>query len=874
MKEQAPRHNLPAPLTALVGREQETYSLQQLLRQPDVRLVTLMGPAGVGKTRLALQVASRLVSDYAAGVYLVRLSPLHTVEQTLLTVAQTVGAWQASHQPPTDLLLAYLHDKPMLLLLDNFEQVVAAAPVFVRLLEECAQLKIFVTSRIALHVRGEIRFPVPPLCVPDLGHLPDPVDLARFESVALFLQRVRAVNPSFQLTPVNAQLVAEICVRLEGLPLALELAAARSRLLSLQALRGRLTHRLSTLIDGARDMPPHQQTLRSTLNWSYDLLNQAEQCLFWRLGVFADSFTLQAAEAVAGGAWGPILSHPAGALSATEGINALLDHSLLYRAETTNADDDETRFYLLETIREYALERLAASGEEVAIRRRHAGYFVALAEEAEPHLQGTARRGWIRRLAADYDNLREALQWSLTHPATTTDIYLRLCGALAWFWRHQGSLSEGLGWLESALQTATQPAEAQQVSPARARALFGAGMLQYHQFSTAAAYAYLTESVAMWRELADLQQLSYALVYLGLAGRSQGALDIARAVGAESVALFRAGGDRWGLALALCSLGIVLLKIDFPAAQQATQESVAIFHELGDAWGQSLALGRLGVVYHVQGDDQTAQSLLEKSVLISRENNDKHNLADRLGILGDVLRSQRRYTQAAALYDESLALWREMGFKRGMAAALHNLGYVARFLGEYSRARALFGECLAIGQQTEHQPTIGASLAGLSAVASASGHLTLGAQLAGAAEATFGRLGFHLDVVDRTEYIGATANLRTRLGEQAFATAWADGQAMTPAQAVATAQHYLAAPIADSSLPLPSGSASRQYFGLTEREAEVLCLVAEGLSNADIAQRLSLSIHTVKVHLRAIFSKLDIKSRSAAARFALDHKLC
>lgn len=862
----SPDRHLPLPLTSFVGRVREKAAIQSLLGQRGTRLLTLLGPAGVGKTRLALQAAADVGHYFVHGIYFVNLAPIRDPDLLWTVVTQTLGIWQADHRPVMDSLIAYLSDKQLLLILDNFEQLTDSSPQLARLLEICPNLKVLATSRLALKIRGESRFVVPPLAVPNPQRLPDVDSLAAWESISLFVQRVSAVRPDFKLSPANAQAVAEVCARLDGLPLALELAAARTQLLSPALLRDQLQNRLQLLTGGARDLLPHQRTLRATLDWSYALLPPGEQRLLRCLGVFSGNFSLQAVEAVVGQSTSSPKTMEATAL--LDGLHTLLDHSLLQ----ATLSEAEPRFNLLETIREYALEHLAANGEEVVIRHRHATCFLALVEQADPQLRSPAQRDWLQRLAADYDNLRQALVWSRT-AADVGDLHLRLTGALAWYWYLQGLFSEGLSWLEAAIHAPLMTASVRARSPARARALYGAGLLHYFQQSVTQAVAYLTESASIWRAIGDRQGLAYALAHLGVAHRDQGALQEAYVVATESVTLFRELGDRWGQALALLNLGTVVYKRDLAAARQAVAESVTIFRDLADPWGQAFALGRLGVLASLQGDLSEAQFYLEAGAAAAREIGDRVLLSARLLNLGDVARAGGRYHQAAQLYGESLSIYRELGIGRGMAAALHNMGYIALFFEDVPRARALFGECLDRGWQIGHQPTIGAALAGLAATAAVEGRAEQSVQLAGSAENIFQTLGFHLDPVDRVAFDQAMSGLRRQLGEIAFDALWARGQAMTPAQAVIVARQYLMHSLLETNPALPADALDRP-FGLTPREVEVLCLLASGLSNEDIARRLHLSLHTVKAHLRNIYSKLAVDSRSAAMRFALEKGLC
>ncbi|MFQ5794790.1 MAG: BTAD domain-containing putative transcriptional regulator [Candidatus Bipolaricaulia bacterium] len=485
-------NNLPIPLTRFIGRDKERAVVQVRLLDEEMRLLTLTGPGGTGKTRLGLQVVADLIDHFEDGACFVDLAPISDPGLVVSTIAQTLGVKEAEGRPLLDILKASLRGKQMLLVLDNFEQVVAAAPQVVELVAACPQLKVLVTSREPCHVRGEHVFPVPPLALPGSdGKRPLAIErLTQYEAVRLFIERAVAVKPDFAVTDENAPAVAEICIRLDGLPLAIELAAARIKLLSPQALLARLGNRLKLLTGGARDLPACQQTLRDTIDWSYDLLNTGERTLFERLSVFVGGGTLEAAEAVCIGADNLELK-----MDILDGLASLVDKNLLRRKEQA---DGEPRFLILETIREYGLERLEASGESEAIRRTHADYYLALAEQAEPKLEGPDQRMWLDRLEVEHDNLRAALVWFEQNGEAEAE--LRLGGALWGFWHMRGYLSEGRRWLEGALAKG----EDRDVSASvRAKALHGAGVLTHEQGDYERATVLYEESLDLRRELGD-----------------------------------------------------------------------------------------------------------------------------------------------------------------------------------------------------------------------------------------------------------------------------------------------------------------------------------------------------------------------------------
>jgi len=829
---QTTRHNLPAQLTTLIGREREVAAVRALLRRPEVRLVTLTGSGGVGKTRLGLQVAAELLDEFAEGVFFVSLAPISDPSLVVPTIAEVLGIREIGDRRLLDLLKAYLQEKCLLLLLDNFEQVLAASVQVADLLVACPQLKVVVTSRAVLHVRGEQEFSVPPLAVPDPKHLPDLVALSQYDAVALFFQRAQAAMPDFQINDANSAAIAEICNRLEGLPLAIELAAARIKLLPPQALLTRLEHRLHILTGGARDVPVRQQTLRNTIAWSYQLLDTQEQRLFRRLSVFVGGCTLEAVEAVC-------YETQQEALSALDETASLLDKSLLLHV----AQEGTARLMLLETIREYGLECLRESGEARQIQSAHAEYYLALVEEAEPHLKGAQQLVWLRQLDREQENLRAALSLLIAHEEV--EVALRFCVALWWFWKRRGYWSEGRRWLKASFALPGAGAR----TTVRARALSAAGDLAAAQDD--------------WRE--------------------------AHLLLSEGIALYRKVEDERGLVLPLSILGYVMIRQgDITAGVHLMEESIALCRKLGCTWELCHALLRLGYHAWFQGDLEQAIALTQEGLMLSRELSDKAQMANALNNLGHFSLLRGNLVQAKALAEEGLLLVRELGEKALLLSTLETLGSIHLSQGDLERAIEFFTEGLSKAQEFGNETLITESLSwelarksfigwhlmGLARVAVAQNQLKRAARLFAAVEVRY-NVNREMGPDVRDDYERTIGSVRSRLGEQVFAAAWAEGRAMTPAQALAAQESV----IPDTSTPsgqsstLPSKSRSSSPDGLTEREVEVLRLVAQGLTNEQVAEQLVISPRTVNSHLTSIYSKIQVSTRSAATRYAIKHQL-
>jgi predicted ATPase/class 3 adenylate cyclase/DNA-binding CsgD family transcriptional regulator len=856
-------HNLPIQPTTFIGREQEIAAVQQLLQREDVRLLTLTGPGGSGKTRLGLQVAAELSESFAGGVFFVDLAPLRNPSLVLSIIAQTLGIQEAAGQSLLERLVEVLQQKQLLLLLDNFEQVLSAAVQVADLLFACPRLNVLVTSRETLHVRAEHEFAVPPLALPDPNHLPELAALAQTEAVALFLERAKATKPDFQLAPANAREITEICARLDGLPLAIELAAARIKLLPPQALLARLGQALAVLTSGAQDAPARHQTLRHTLEWSYDLLNAQEQRLFQRLAVFVGGWTLEAVETVS-------TAVDDTDTDVLEGMASLLDKSLLQHIER---DGGEPRYMMLETIREYGLEVLASGGEAQATRQAHAAYYLTLAEQAEPEVNGQQQLIWFERLEREHDNLRAALSWLLEQGSDglRSELALRLSGALLRFWEIRGYLSEGRHWLELALDKSSGVRSAM-----RAKALMGAGELAAIQHDFDQAETLCGEGLALYRELGDRRGSATALSILGFAASTRDNYAAARALLEEALALFREVGDSGGSAFALNRLAMVLFyQGEYVRAQGLLEESLVLTKEGGDVRNHALSLVLLGLVLLFQGDLAQAYERLEESRAVSSEVGYKRNIGLSIFYLGLVAFQQGDVAAARLLLEESLVLFKEVGERGRIAEAFFVQGFISISQGDYAAARAVLEESLNISKKLDYKWDTVACLEGLAAVVALQGEPVRAVWFMSAAQVLRETIGTPLPSLFQAPHELTIASVRTQLGEQAFDAAWAEGRTMTPEQALAV-RGSMTMPTMAQAEPstVPHATKGATYpDGLTTREVEVLRLVAQGLTDAQVAEQLVISPRTVNWHLTSIYSKLGVSSRSAATRYAIEHTL-
>ncbi len=862
--------NLPIQLTPFIGRTREVVAVQHLLQREGVHVLTLTGPGGSGKTRLALQVAAELREIFPDGVYFVNLAPIREPAFVLSTIAQALEIKESGAQSFLDLLKAFLHDKHILLVLDNFEQVVSAAVQVAELLTACPKLKVIVTSRAVLHVRGEQEFAVPPLAVPDPKHLPDLVALSQYEAVALFIQGAQAVSPGFQVTNANALAVAEICARLDGLPLAIELAAARIKLLPPQALLARLGQRLQVLTGGARDAPARQQTLRNTIEWSYQLMDAVEQRLFRRLSVFVGGCTLEAIEALC-----TALETSAPTISVLDGMASLLDKSLLQQREQ---EGEEPRFVMLETIREYGLEMLEASGEAEAARRVHVLYYLLWAEEAEPALLGSRQARWLQQLEQEHHNLRAALGWALEavtdqEAQERKQLALRLCAALESFWVMHGHYSEARTFLERALARSEGESASLRTRVLQATALIAQRQGDYDRSEVLA-----LQSLALCRELEDMRGVTLSLGLLheiaSIRGKSAGALAFAE----ERVQLMRQIGGPGEVAEALFALADeVSWRGEYVRGQSLYEEALLLFRKAGnELWvGATLIRTAVHLVWSGSGDVATVRQRLQQGQALITKVGDRNWTAHSSSHAALIAIAEGETARAYDLAQESLALYREIGYRFYIVVALYILGQVEAQRSDPRAASSRYLESLTIAQELDEKWFVPLDLEGLAAVLVTQGEHGWAAQLWGAAELLREETAYPLPPVQRPGYERAVAAARRHLGEQAFSAAWQEGRMMKLEQVLAEPWRVALSATTPVGQPVTNTTKTLATYpsGLTAREIEVLRLVAQGLSDAQVAEQLVISPRTVNWHLTSIYSKLGVSSRSSATRFAVEHHL-
>lgn len=812
--------DLPHVLSAFIGRAGEIAEIGSLLAT--ARLFTLTGMGGSGKTRLAAQVASQMHATFPHGVQWVDLSALADASLVPHVVAARCGVADHSSVALLDALVSALRPQHFLLVLDNCEHLLTAcAHLSETLLGNCPDLHILTTSREPLAIPGEVIWLVPPLRVPEQATSTSVEELLAYEAVQLFVMRATAVLPAFRLTAEDAPSVVRICQQVGGLPLALELAAARLQAMSLEELAERLDDACRLLTRGSRTAPPRQQTLRATLDWSYDLLSEAERTVFRQLACFAGSFSLQAVEVVCDGA-------NVAEIDVLDVLTRLVEKSLVSVQSRTR----ETRYRLLEPLRHYAQDRLAETGTLRETCQRHGDWYAALAAQAAEALSTHAQGRWLDRLAIEHDNIRTALGWFLTQSDAAGAG--QIAAGIWQFWLMRGHRYEGRRWMAQILSVLPDQ------TALRAQLLWIAGILA--RPDAVRAQELFRESLALWQHVGDRHGIAQALSALGVAAQYLG--DHAQAVAyfEQSLPLLRGAVDTPQLARTLTSLALSALQCgDLERAMTLCTEGLALYQQVGEQRGIAAALANIGLIWQARGDEQ----------------------------------------RAAVLWEESLTVRQRIGDQGGAAHVLALLAGLAVRQGAHARARELYQESLSLRQQIGDQEGVAPILEGLAALSVALGHHLPAVQLAAAADTVRAAIVKPLAAQERTAHGRTLAALHARLNEAAFAQAWAEGQRLSLDQ-VMTIVQALHVPDTDPTVAASStaGSFAPQTaqpaisrYDLTPREVEVLRLLSHGLTYAQIAETLVISPRTVDAHVRSIFGKLDVRSRTAATRIALQHGL-
>jgi predicted ATPase/DNA-binding CsgD family transcriptional regulator len=882
--------HLPAQLTSFIGREREIQTTRALLMRQDVRLLTISGPGGIGKTRLAmvLAMATDLRNLFSDGISFISLNSVTNPDQVLAVLIQEVNGKETANTTMLTTLTDFLAEKKLLLVLDNFEHLLDAAPLLLEILQSCPAVKFLVTSRALLHLPGEHIFSLPPLDLPDLKQLPEIATLSHCSSVALFVQRAQSVRAGFRLNATNAQAIAEICIRLDGLPLALELAATRLKLLSPQSLLNRLSRQLDLLQDIESYVPQRQQTVRNTIQWSYDLLSASEQRLFQRVSVFIGGCNVSDVEQL-------FILLGDESTEVLDGLTSLLDKSLLY---PLGQNDDEPRFGMLETIREFGQECLAASGEQERVGQAHAARYLAFIQEVEPLLIDLPLSAGMEPQKREYHNLLAALNFLLERQEI--EGALRLATVLGGLgtWYLEGYFSEGREILGKVLE-ASKNEEKSVSRQVKALALWVAGWFELWLNENEKCVLLLQESVDLYREIADYRGLLVTLNAVIAAYNELGQHERADALHAEGWQLVQERDDKINMMRFLIRQMVEMhFRGEFAEVERLCKQGLALFKPMENMWLTAVCLHFQGWAAYCQVDYTTAAVLGEQSVSLFRQMGYQIWSAEALAVFAYEIAALGDAAKAAAIFEEALALGKESGDPTDCARAICGKGHLALRQGDLTRAGELYEECIATFRHPEqlprrHRYILACSLEGLAEIALARAQETKAAHLLGAAGAQRRGGGFYNPVgLEMISYKATCEGTQTKLGEKLFRKLYMEGGELTLMQAIVgpevagitqrgiwPARALRSNMSGDEAESSEAGEASSDtdapgettpIVSLTKREREVLLLLTQGQSNAQIAENLVLSIVTVNSYLRSIYSKLNVYSRTQAMRRAIE----